>query len=340
MLKYFALTAVLLQIQIGSVYASNSDIHKGLKDEQSYQLNFQKLKQGKISSQAKFYYSQARDKSLNKDYKGAILDYTQAIKIDPNYADAYRGRGLTYYHLDDYQKAILDYTQAIKINPNYADAYRDRGFIYYLLKNYQKAMNDLNQAIKINPNDGLAYLYRSQARAVLGDIQGFTEDGKQSDVNMLKARHNSSGETNFLLGNYEIAIAECTQAIKIDPNYAKAYYNRGKSRSELGDKQVAIVDFTQAIKINPNDSDIYRGRGISRSELGDKQGAIVDFTQAIKINPNDAMSYSWRGMFRSELGDKQGAIADYNQAANFFLEQGDMEIYLQILQNIRRIQGR
>ena len=84
MLKYFALTAVLLQIQIGSVYASNSDIHKGLKDEQSYQLNFQKLKQGKTSSQVKVYYSQAQNKSRNKDYKGAIRDYTQAIKTDCN----------------------------------------------------------------------------------------------------------------------------------------------------------------------------------------------------------------------------------------------------------------
>jgi tetratricopeptide (TPR) repeat protein len=73
----------------GSASANNSDIYKGLKDEQSYQLNFQKLKQGKPSSQAKVYYSQAENKYQNKDYEGAILDLTQAIKIDPNYADAY-----------------------------------------------------------------------------------------------------------------------------------------------------------------------------------------------------------------------------------------------------------
>lgn len=176
--------------------------------------------------------------------------------------------------MDDYQKAILDYTQAIKINPNYADAYRERGSAYVLLKNYQKAMNDLNQAIKINPNDGLAYLYRSQARAALGDIQGSIDDGNKSINNTLKTTHNSSGKTNFWMGRHEIAIAEYTQAIKIDPSYAEAYYNRGKSRYKLG--------------------------------------------------------------------DKQGAMSDYNQAANFFLEQGDMENYLQVLQDISeiRIQGR
>jgi tetratricopeptide (TPR) repeat protein len=272
MLKYFALTAVLLQIQIGSVYANNSDIHKGLKDEQSYQLNFQKLKQGKISSQAKFYYSQAQNKYLNKDYKGAILNYTQAIKINPNYADAYTGRGLAYRSLQDYQKAILDCTQAIKINPNYADAYRDRGSVFVLLKNYQKGMNDLNQAIKINPNDGLAYFYRSNARAALGDFQGFTEDADKSINIKTKTTHNLSGEINFRMGRYEVAITEYNQAIEIDPNYAEAYYNRGQSSEKLG--------------------------------------------------------------------DYKGAVADYNQAANFFLEQGDMENHKKALQNIKRIQGR
>ena len=112
MLKYFALTAVLLQIQIGSVYANTSDINKELKDEQSYQLNFQKLKQGKPSSQAKVYYSQAKNKYQNKDYEGAILDLTQAIKIDPNYADAYGFRGMSRSKLGDEQGAILDFNQA------------------------------------------------------------------------------------------------------------------------------------------------------------------------------------------------------------------------------------
>ncbi|MFM6045103.1 MAG: tetratricopeptide repeat protein [Dolichospermum sp.] len=313
MLKYFSLTAVLLYIQVGSVYANNikmftgtaSNIHidTEVKDEQRYQLSFQKIKQEKISSQAKVYYSQARNKSLNKNYKGAIFDYTQAIKIDPNYADAYRGRGTAYFVLNDYQKAIFDYTQAIKIDPNYADAYTGRGSAYVLLKNYQKAMNDLNQAIKINPNDGLAYLYRSYARAGLGDIQGFTEDSNKGTIIMRKTTHNSSGGTNFLLGRYKVAIAEYTQAIKIDPNYAEAYYNRGKSREKLGDYE----------------------------------GAIVDYTQVIKIDPNYIDAYFMRGDIRSKLGDNEGAIADYTQVANFFLEQGNMEIYQGIIQKIRQI---
>ncbi|MFM5886941.1 MAG: tetratricopeptide repeat protein, partial [Dolichospermum sp.] len=53
--------------------------------------------------------------------------------------------------------------------------------------------------------------------------------------------------------------------------------------NELGDKQGAIDDYTQAIKINPNYANAYYGRGFVRNELRDKQGAIDDFQQAAKL---------------------------------------------------------
>ena len=46
-----------------------------------------------------------------KDYKGAIADYTKAIEIDPNYADAYNNRGIAKDELKDYKGAIADYTK-------------------------------------------------------------------------------------------------------------------------------------------------------------------------------------------------------------------------------------
>ncbi|MDD1414125.1 hypothetical protein MEN41_05485 [Dolichospermum sp. ST_con] len=81
MLKYFVLAVVLLQIQVGSAYANNSDINKGLKDEQSYQLNFQKLKQGKPSSQAELYYNSGNARYELGDKQGAIDDYTLAANF-------------------------------------------------------------------------------------------------------------------------------------------------------------------------------------------------------------------------------------------------------------------
>ena len=84
------------------------------------------------------------------DKQGAIDDYSQAIKINSNYAIAYNNRGNVRYDLGDKQGAIDDYSQAIKINPNYALAYCNRGVVRDALGDKHGAIDDYSQAIKIN----------------------------------------------------------------------------------------------------------------------------------------------------------------------------------------------
>src|SRR6516162_1004389 len=65
--------------------------------------------------------------SLGKpDYTKAIGDFTEAIRLDPNFALAYYNRGLAYANKGNYDKAISDYTEAIRLDPNYTQAYTNR----------------------------------------------------------------------------------------------------------------------------------------------------------------------------------------------------------------------
>jgi tetratricopeptide (TPR) repeat protein len=67
---------------------------------------------------AEDFFIKGNEKASNKDYRGAIAEYTQAIKINPNFARAYLNRGNARKELGDQQGAITDYNQAIKINPS------------------------------------------------------------------------------------------------------------------------------------------------------------------------------------------------------------------------------
>jgi tetratricopeptide (TPR) repeat protein len=262
------------------------------------------------------FYIRANNKARQKDYKGAIADYTEAIRLNPNYDAAYNNRGVVRRRLGDKQGAIADFNSALKINPNDADVYVNRGVARDNLGELQGAIADYNTALKINPNYALAYNNRGIVRRQLGDKQGAIADFNSAlKINPNYAyAYTGRGVVRYDLKDLQGAIADYNSAIKIIPNEAKLYYNRGIARYDLGDHKGAIADYNTAIKINPNNAEAYNNRGNARRQLGDNQGAIADFNSAIKINPNYAQAYGNRGVARHILGDKQGAIADYNSA--------------------------
>jgi tetratricopeptide (TPR) repeat protein len=157
---------------------------------------------------------ESSEKYKKGDLQGAIADLDKAISLNPDYAEAYNSRGLTYRALKDYQKAIADYDKAIALNPKLALAYTNRGIIYHALKEYPKAIADFDKAIEINANHTYAY--------------------------------NSRGNTYAELKEHAKAIADYTKAIEINSEYANAYYNRGNTYAELKDFPRAVMDYRKA----------------------------------------------------------------------------------------------
>ncbi|MBD6618927.1 tetratricopeptide repeat protein [Komarekiella sp. 'clone 1'] len=288
------------------------------------------------------FFIQAEDKYDKGDYQGAIADYTRAININPNLAQAYYRLGLSRSKSGNNQKAVEDLQKATELfaaQGKKADAIRIQGVARSLLKDYKGAIAALTEAIRLNVKDTLAYNNRGNARSNLGDLQGAIADYSQAlniNPNYIQAYINR-GNTRSASGDKHGAIADYNQALKLNPNYALAYNNRGIARTALGDLQGAISDYNEALKINPNYANVYYSRGIARSNLEDLQGAISDYNQALKINPNLAQAYYSKGIVRAALGDKQWAIADLQKAANLFQEQGKTEDYQKVLELIKKL---
>ena len=95
-------------------------------------------------------YNMACDKVSSKNYRGAIADYSKAIALQPNFADAYYSRGNSKLQLKDYIGAIADYSKAIELKPDNADAYYNRGNSKILPKDYNGAIIDYSKAIELN----------------------------------------------------------------------------------------------------------------------------------------------------------------------------------------------
>ena len=85
------------------------------------------------------------------------------------------------------------------------------------------------------------------------------------------------------LGQYEAAIDDYNRAIRLKPDNAGAYMNRGTVKSELGQYEAAIDDYNQAIRIKPDFVKAYMNRGVAKKKIGVIEEAKADFQIALEL---------------------------------------------------------
>jgi len=116
-------------------------------------------------------------------------------------------------------------------------------------------------------------------------------------------------------GEYDEAIADFTEAIRLNPEFAEVYYNRGLTYGrDKGDFENAIADFTEAIRLKPDYAEAYYNRDIAEFSNGDTDKAIADHTEAIRLKPDYAKAYYNRGVAFEDRGDKSKAEQDFTKA--------------------------
>lgn len=162
----------------------------------------------------------------------ALVDFDEAIRLDPKNATAYTSRGNLHGDKGDNDKAIADYYAAIKLNPKLAPAYGNRGLSWLAKGDHDKALSDLNAAIRLDPKMMDAYNNRGFVWRAKGDVQR--------------------------------AIADFSQVIKLEPKFADAYdtlaliyatsanakVRNGKRALELAQKACELTGWKNAYYLN------------------------------------------------------------------------------------------
>ena len=165
------------------------------------------------------------DLALTYDMKG-MLDKTEyhlkeAIRLKPDYSDAYNYLGFIYFGRGKDEEAIQYYHKALEnelyMNPQ--DAHNNLGLIYLHQKKYRKAVLHLEEAVRVVPDFAAAY--------------------------------NNLGKAYEGLGQYDKARFNYEKAVKFNPQYGDAYLNLGKLLYRSGERNRARWSFGQVIKVAP-----------------------------------------------------------------------------------------
>ncbi len=235
----------------------------------------------------------------------AISELTQAIEIEPKYAEAYINRGLAYYHLAHYKEAIADFTRTISLKQYTADAYARRGDVYLALNNVPNAITDYTASLKRSKNAGIL---------------------------------SKRGRCFLDTGNFDDAISDFSDVVQHRPT-AIAYYNRGRAYYEKylhSDEKtetlgLALDDFNKSIELQPkyaiaylSRGDVYRHLEQQKSQEADYSQAIVLLTDAIQKWDKDTHALIpillWRAVAYEKDNDSSKTESDVERTYHIFAE--------------------
>ena len=194
---------------------------------------------------------------IRQNYVSALEYYNHALETDPNSAEAYNNRGLTYYHLNQNTNALSDFSRAIDLDKNFSHAYNNRGMILNSMGQHSQAIPDFDQALKLNPKFAYALNNRGNAYAAIGKYQNAVQDLKSAaKISDNSAEiHNNLGNVYQATEKYSDAIKEYSKAIKLNSNYFEAFYNRSIVYYMQKKYSEALSDAKRAVELNPQDSD-------------------------------------------------------------------------------------
>lgn len=192
-------------------------------------------------SQIQDYLKSGKAQFQEKKYIEAIVDFSEAIRLDTQNDDAYYSRALAYTKMQNYQKALSDIQQAINLQKNKAIYFTERGTLYFELKNYEKAVQDLSQAIFLEPKNAHSYSFRALIRLALQDYEGALQDSEKS-LKIDSSLTQSYAEQGIALAmlNYKQESQVCFDKF-LHSNQAEKYYILAHNSLDYGFRNKTLL---------------------------------------------------------------------------------------------------
>ncbi|WP_291860514.1 caspase family protein [Bradyrhizobium sp.] len=189
-------------------------------------------------------------------FENALSDLAEALRINPNFANAHIMRGLVWWKLRRLDDALADYARAIELNPKSSLVYNNRGLIWLDKGEIDRAIADSDTAIRLEPKNGSLYNTRATAWRLKGDLVRALFDHDQAvRLTRNSLAYSNRAETFRYKGDFARSIADYEEALRMRSDFTPALTGLGLTYERMGDTATARSKFELAARSPHADRD-------------------------------------------------------------------------------------
>jgi tetratricopeptide (TPR) repeat protein len=272
-------------------------------------------------------------------YSEASIEFTNAIKVDPSYADAHYQLAESYLNLQQQGRAYQEFVRTVELRPDDYQARIEMANLLILGRDFPHAHEQADILLKKRPSDPPVHAMVSSLLAAEGDISGAIGEIQQT-IALAPGRWEPYLSLAFLqLKNDQPDAAEASfkKVIDLGPKAMQAHLLLGnfyQSRNRLDE---AERQFRAAVSLDPNT--VAPREAIARLYLaeGKKAAAEEVLKQAKRDLPHNPDSFLALSNFYFSTGDLEKAVSEYQ--ALYQQRPNDLQIkkkYIQLLIQTKR----
>lgn len=224
------------------------------------------------------YISRGSARTTLRDWDGALADFAEAEKLDPNNPELYSNRAYMQFVRREFKLCDADATKAISAKNDDGDSYRIRGLARMQMKDYEGALADLNAAVKWQPKDAEAVAGRGELKATRDDLTG--------------------------------AKLDAAKAMELEPTNLTAVATLAMVKRKSGDLPGALLDISKWTQHAPKSSDAFHILGTLQYDSSQYPEALKSFRTAIELDDKNYYSRFWIWMIRTRLGERDEATKE------------------------------
>ncbi len=251
----------------------------------------------------------------------ALLDFEQAIEIDPSNDRAIFKKGELLYANTQYKEAMLEYQRCLEINPENVDCLLKSAEMNIHLQQYGKAIDDINTALRLDDQLPLAYYMKGRIYKETGD-SSLAVSSYQTAVEVDPSYYEAYIEAGLLYAQAgsDLALEYFNTAMDLKPQsveakYATAYFLQESYKKDTARVSQAKALYQEILEIDPNNAAAAFNQGYIELEFRmNYRKALEHFSLAIELFPQYYQAFYNRGLCHESLDERNLALADYDQA--------------------------